>query len=178
MAKNRAPSIHSRAARRATSPSINTDKTLKETPLPRSVTTRASVLAIHQSAGVQKKTRAGRKSRMSTKARRRHDKGLEMAEAVGDRTAAKTSRSLGRARVARDRRKPWDHVNKVAKADEHHDGIVAGDGKDAACGDQGDVVDDLSRELRAELAQGPSLELRQSETEAQPKADDDDEEIL
>ncbi|RDA84412.1 hypothetical protein CP532_2912 [Ophiocordyceps camponoti-leonardi (nom. inval.)] len=112
------PSKHSRAARRATSPSINTDKSLKEAALPRGKNERPSVLAIHQAAGVQKKTRPSRKSRLSTKARRRHDKGLEMAEAVGERTAAKTLRSVGRARVARDRRKTWDDVNKAAREDD------------------------------------------------------------
>ncbi|RDA91780.1 hypothetical protein CP533_2844 [Ophiocordyceps camponoti-saundersi (nom. inval.)] len=137
-------SKNSRAARRATSPSINTDKSLKEAKPPREKNERPSVLEIHQSAGVQKKTRQARKSRLSTKARRRHDKGQEMAEAVGERTAAKTRRSIGRARVARDRRKPWDDVNKAAREDDAGSAPVRsrGDYRDGK-----DGVDDLDCEM-------------------------------
>ncbi|KAH6892986.1 Alb1-domain-containing protein [Thelonectria olida] len=115
MAKKRGPSIHSRAARRATSPSIDTDKSLKDIKPPSRISAaRPSVLAVHQSAGVQKKAKRGRKSQMSAKARRRHEKGLEMAEAVIERTSLKVEKSLGRERVVKERSKTWEDVNKKA----------------------------------------------------------------
>ncbi|PHH74835.1 hypothetical protein CDD80_2822 [Ophiocordyceps camponoti-rufipedis] len=178
MAKSRVPSKHSRAARRATSPSINTDKSLKEVTLPRDAVSRPSVLAIRQSAGVQKKTKPSRKSRMSTKARRRHDKGLEMAEAVGERTAAKTRRSVGRARVARNRRKPWDDVNKAARVDEGDDQVRAGrEGRG-----QMDADDDPDQEMDTDDGESSAADEQQQQQQQQPVNDTqpeiDEEEIL
>ncbi|KAJ4313536.1 hypothetical protein N0V84_009354 [Fusarium piperis] len=122
MAKKRAPSIHSRAARRATSPSIDADKSLKDVkPPPRSAPHRPSVLAAQHSAGVSKKSK--RKGAMSAKARRRHEKGLEMAEAVIERTKSKVERSKGRGRSIQLRSKAWDEINRVAAAE----GAVEGD---------------------------------------------------
>ncbi|XWW98095.1 hypothetical protein V2A60_006091 [Cordyceps javanica] len=107
------PSKRSRAARRATSPSIDTDRSLKTAqPPPRGKPTeRPSVLAVHHSAGVQKKT-SQRKARVSAKARRRREKGMEMAEAVMERTSSKVQRSLHRQRAVDSRRKAWDAINK------------------------------------------------------------------
>ncbi|KAG6306105.1 hypothetical protein E4U45_007741 [Claviceps purpurea] len=114
MAKTRAPpSKHSRAARRATSPSINTDKSLKSVAPPsRSSDTRPSVLEVHRSAGVTKKTRPARKARLSSKMRKRHEKGLEMAAAVTERTGKKLEKSIGRARVVVERSRAWEEVNR------------------------------------------------------------------
>ncbi|ROW15387.1 hypothetical protein VPNG_02222 [Cytospora leucostoma] len=110
--KGKAPSLHSRAARRATSPSINTDKSLKEVQPPsESVNNRPSVLGIHQSAGVTKRTKRGRKSVLSTKARKRHERGLERAEHVVDRTALKIQKSKRSAAEIASRKKAWDEVN-------------------------------------------------------------------
>ncbi|KAK7749798.1 hypothetical protein SLS53_000378 [Cytospora paraplurivora] len=110
--KGKAPSLHSRAARRATSPSINTDKSLKDVQPPtESVNNRPSVLGIHQSAGVTKKTKRGRKSVLSTKARKRHERGLERAEHVVDRTAVKIQKSKRSAAEIASRKKAWDEVN-------------------------------------------------------------------
>jgi hypothetical protein len=116
MAKKREPSKHSRAARRATSPGIDLDKSLKDLkPVRQSAAPRPSVLAAHQSAGIHKKARRGR--HQSAKARRRHEKGIEMAEAVTERTGQKIKRSFGRERVVKDRSKEWDKVNRDALAD-------------------------------------------------------------
>ncbi|KAG5940151.1 hypothetical protein E4U59_002627 [Claviceps monticola] len=114
MAKTRAPpSKHSRAARRATSPSINTDKSLKSVAPPsRSSDIRPSVLEVHRSAGVTKKTRPARKARLSSKMRKRHEKGLEMAAAVTERTGKKLEKSIGRARVVVERSRAWEEVNR------------------------------------------------------------------
>ncbi|KAL6879309.1 Alb1 domain-containing protein [Trichoderma novae-zelandiae] len=113
------PAKRSRAARRATSPSINTDKSLKDVSLPAttsassSASARPSVLAARHSAGVTKKSKRGRQ--LSARGRRRQEKGLEMAEAFVERTSKKLERSLGRARVVQARAKKWDDINKDAE---------------------------------------------------------------
>lgn len=106
-----APSAHSRAARRATSPSIDTDKSLKNAqPPPESTNIRPAVLAAHHGGGVTKKTK--RKSQMSHKARLRQEKNLERAEAVAERTALKVQKSKGQARVIQSRKKTWEELNR------------------------------------------------------------------
>lgn len=110
-----APSIHSRAARRATDIDIDTDKSLKEVKPPRDATQRPSVLAAHHSAGITKKAKRGRKEKMSAKARKRHEKGLEMAAAVVERTKNKVEKSKGRGRNIQQRSKNWDEINRAAE---------------------------------------------------------------
>lgn len=66
---------------------------------------------MHHSAGVQKKI-GQRKSHMSAKARKRRERGMEMAEAVMERTSIKVKQSLTRARAIDQRRKGWDAINK------------------------------------------------------------------
>ncbi|KAI0883312.1 Alb1-domain-containing protein [Annulohypoxylon maeteangense] len=108
--KKKGPSIHSRAARRATSPGIDTDKSLKNVQPPaESVDHRPSILSIHQGAGVTKKTKKSRN--ISFKARRRYEKGQDRAAAVMDRTEQKITKSKGQARTIQTRRKTWDEVN-------------------------------------------------------------------
>ncbi|KAH7318122.1 Alb1-domain-containing protein [Stachybotrys elegans] len=128
MAKKREPSKHSRAARRATSPGIDTDKSLKDFKPPSRNTARPSVLAVQQSAGIHKKARRGRQ--MSAKAKRRHEKGIEMGEAILERTGKKLQRSLGRERLGKERRKAWDAINKdveeeVGDVEGDSDGVAA-----------------------------------------------------
>ncbi|TAQ90646.1 hypothetical protein B7494_g1064 [Chlorociboria aeruginascens] len=106
-------SIHSRAAKRASSPSINTDKSLKDIQLPvEKKTNRPSVLAIHQGAGVTRKSKNGRKSVLSTKAKRRQEKGLDRAEAIMDKKEKKVEKSKGKARTVQERAKAWEELNK------------------------------------------------------------------
>lgn len=117
MAK-KAPSKHSRAARRATSPSIDTDKSLKNVKPPaESINQRPAVLAAQHGAGVdKKKARSGRKAVLSSRARRRHEKGMDRAEAVMDRTLSKIEKSKGQARTVQGRRKAWEDINTSARA--------------------------------------------------------------
>ncbi|KAK7209247.1 hypothetical protein V2G26_016425 [Clonostachys chloroleuca] len=116
MAKQRTISKHSRAARRAASPTFETDKALKDyKPPTRASAPRPSVLAIHQSAGIDKKpSKRGRKSQLSSKARRRQERGLQMAEAIVERTSAKVEKSKVRGRSVQERSKTWDSINKKA----------------------------------------------------------------
>ncbi|CAK7240012.1 MAG: hypothetical protein STHCBS139747_001447 [Sporothrix thermara] len=113
----RAPSKHSREARRATSPGIDLDKSLKNVKPPQeSVNFRPSILGIHQAAGVSKRIKKqGRKSVLSAKARRRQERGLDMAAAVMERTAQKVQRSKSNARAVQSRSKEWTEINRVAE---------------------------------------------------------------
>jgi len=107
-------SVHSRAARRATSPGIDTDKSLKNVKLPQeSVERRPAVLAAHAAAGISKKT-SKRKTQLSSKARKRQEKNADRAEAIMDRTAVKVQRSKGHAKVIESRKRTWDEVNRQA----------------------------------------------------------------
>ncbi|KAI1489316.1 Alb1-domain-containing protein [Biscogniauxia mediterranea] len=109
--KKKAPSVRSRAARRATSPSIDTDKSLKNVqPPPESVDHRPSILAIHHGAGVSKKSKKGRG--MSSKARKRYEKEQDRAVAIMERTQKKVAKSKGQARTIHSRAKAWDEINK------------------------------------------------------------------
>lgn len=79
------------------------------------------MLAVHHAAGVQKRS-SHRKTHLSAKARKRREKGMEMAEAVMERTSSKVQRSLNRQRTVDQRRKEWDTINKdVNEADEEDD---------------------------------------------------------
>lgn len=105
--------MHSRAAKRASSPSIDTDKSLKNVQPPtESKSHRPSVLAVHQSAGVSKKAKNGRKAVLSAKAKRRQERDMDRAEAVMDRTEKKLLKSKVRARSVQDRAKAWEELNK------------------------------------------------------------------
>lgn len=111
---NIAASIHSRAAKRASSPGIDLDKSLKDVKPPSDAKEiRPSVLAIHQGAGISKKSKNGRKSVMSARAARRKEKGMDRAEAFMDRKEKKVEKSKGRARNVQDRSKAWELQNKV-----------------------------------------------------------------
>ncbi|KAK4151317.1 Alb1-domain-containing protein [Chaetomidium leptoderma] len=111
----RGPSLHSRASRRATSPSIDTDKSLKHVQPPQdSVDRRPAVLAAHHAGGVIKKTKTGRKAVPSFKARKRQERSMDRAEAIMDRTALKVQKSKVSAKVIESRKKTWDEVNREA----------------------------------------------------------------
>ncbi|KAF7865509.1 hypothetical protein EAF04_006483 [Stromatinia cepivora] len=107
-------SVRSRAAKRASSPSIDTDKSLKNVKAPTETVYHPQVLSPHQGAGVSKK-KSGRKSQLSSKAKRRQDKGLDRAEAVMDRTSTKIEKSKYRGRNVQERAKTWETLNKKAQ---------------------------------------------------------------
>ena len=109
--------MHSRAAKRASSPSIDTDKSLKNVKPPTEAKShRPSVLAVHQSAGVSKKSKHGRKSVLSAKAKRRQERGMGRAEAVMDKIEKKVENSRRNARKVQERAKAWDTLNKSVLA--------------------------------------------------------------
>lgn len=51
---------------------------------------------------------------MSTRARARHERGLEKAEAIVDRTATKVQKSKYSASRVETRKKAWDEINAAA----------------------------------------------------------------
>ncbi|KAM0231733.1 hypothetical protein ACHAPO_008313 [Fusarium lateritium] len=174
MAKKKAPSIHSRAARRATDIDINTDKSLKEVqPPPRDAPHRPSVLAAQHSAGISKKAKRGRKDKMSAKARQRHEKGLEMAAAVAERTQNKIEKSKGRGRNVQFRAKNWEEINKAAEEAER----AAEEAEKAAEEESGDEEQPKKSgiELDEEMDGAPVTE---DSAPAPVQADEDGDEIL
>ncbi|KAL2845556.1 Alb1-domain-containing protein [Aspergillus pseudodeflectus] len=117
MAKAKPQSKHSRAARRAASPSVDLDKSLAS--LPRAEKTelhRESILSDRANAGVSKKQS---KPKAKSRAQRlRQQKGMERAEAVLDQQEIKLAKSNNRAKVVKNRRADWSDLNgKAAKFD-------------------------------------------------------------
>ncbi|KAF2279946.1 uncharacterized protein EI97DRAFT_358578, partial [Westerdykella ornata] len=107
--KKRQATIHSRAARRAVSPSIDLDKSIKTaTPdSPKQKAAKPHVLA-SQNAGVSKKTKSKPLKRQQ---RLRHLKGLERAADNLDKLELKVQKSVAREKNVRERRKGWEEVN-------------------------------------------------------------------
>ncbi|AEO62792.1 uncharacterized protein THITE_2107393 [Thermothielavioides terrestris NRRL 8126] len=183
----KAPSIHSRAARRATSPSIDTDKSLKHVRPPQeSVDRRPAVLAAHHSGGVTKKAKSGRKAVLSSRARRRQEKSMDRAEAVMERTALKVQKSKDHAKVIHSRKKTWDEINrevfqreeqpklsKKAWAKMQEDAMVA-----AFYADEDGDAEMEGAEVAAKEPSGVSAVPAQQATPPAPPPDDDEEEVL
>ncbi|KAM0340853.1 hypothetical protein ACHAPU_010269 [Fusarium lateritium] len=165
MAKNKAPSKHSRAARRATDIDIDTDKSLKEVKPPtRDAPQRPSVLAAQHSAGVTKKVKRGRS--LSAKARKRQEKGFEMAEAIAERTKSKVEKSKGRGKNVQQRAKNWDDINKAAEEDE------------AAQGSGDDEVKQTERGWKMDEEMNEAETTPADKADVAPPADEDGDEIL
>ncbi len=100
-----APSIHSRAARRAASPSLDTDKSLADFKPPTSRSTHVSFKA--QDAGVRKK-----KAKPLRRGQRlRQQKGLDRAEIVMDQLESKVTKSVGKLKTRKERKKEWTDIN-------------------------------------------------------------------
>ncbi|KAI0201123.1 Alb1-domain-containing protein [Astrocystis sublimbata] len=114
--KKKGPSIRSRAARRATSPGIDTDKSLKNVqPPPESVDHRPSILALHVGAGVTKKQKKGRA--LSSRARKRQEKAQDRAAAIMERTETKIAKSKDSSRAIQGRSEAWDKINQSIPSD-------------------------------------------------------------
>lgn len=94
-----ATSLHSRAAKRASSPSLNLDKSITSLPTPS--TKRPSILAVSNGAGITK--RKGKGKRLTRHQRLRHEKGTERAETVLDKREKKVERSVGKEKVMKER---------------------------------------------------------------------------
>lgn len=169
--KSPATSVHSRAAKRASSPSIDTDKSLKNVKPPtESKSHRPSILAVHQGAGVSKKSKNGRKSVLSAKAKRRQEKGLDRAEAVMDKKEKKVEKSRGRARTVQERAKAWDLLNKT---------ILTGEERESEALEKENWVDEADAEDDVTVGDAPSLEdSAAAQSLPLPEPAEDEDEIL
>ncbi|KAF2425714.1 hypothetical protein EJ08DRAFT_700259 [Tothia fuscella] len=104
-AKKKDISIHSRAARRAASPSLNTDKSLKSAIPPAS---NPHVHIFANSAGIRKK-----KAKSLTRQQRlEREKRLERADIVNARMETRVEKSVGKLKIVKDRKKEWDKLNE------------------------------------------------------------------
>ena len=137
--------MHSRAARRATSPGIDLDKSLKDLRPPTlsstsapsdpvADNTRPAVLRLHHSAGVHKPsspalTRRKAANLMSARARKRRERDVDMALAVAERTEKKVEGSWGKAKSVAARRKNWEVINDKVGGD-----VSIGVGKEKGIG--------------------------------------------
>ncbi|KAF1832621.1 hypothetical protein BDW02DRAFT_570807 [Decorospora gaudefroyi] len=110
--KKRPVTMHSRAARRAASPSLNLDKKPTHTSPSSTSPSRPSTINPHalaaKDAGIQKKQK---KSAMTRAQRLRYQKGLERAEENMDKLEKKRLRSVGKEKVVKERAKGWEDVN-------------------------------------------------------------------
>jgi hypothetical protein len=134
-----AASKRSRAARRETSPSIDTDKSLKSAPLPDGD---KGFLAVQNDAGITKRKSKGKP--LSRNKRMRQEKGFQRAEAVLDQLDKKVETSSKRARNVKERsvrlnlyeqlkvrliiaQYPWDEVNEKVGEKKRNKSTIAND---------------------------------------------------
>ncbi|KAF9891800.1 hypothetical protein FE257_003281 [Aspergillus nanangensis] len=111
MAKSRPQSKHSRAARRAASPSLDVDKSL--TSLPRAeepVRQRDSILAERENAGVIKKK--SKPKAMSRAQKLRQQKGVQRAEAVENQLEIKVAKAVTRGKAIKARSGDWEDFSR------------------------------------------------------------------
>lgn len=120
---------------------------------------------------------------MSTRARKRHERGLERAEEIVDRTSNKVLKSKKAAANIAVRKKGWDDINALAGT-EAAGARLAGVNKFAglAEGNDDEDVEEVDDEMW-EAEQGtPVVAAAASSTtipvDAPPPPQDDDEEIL
>ncbi|KAL6709148.1 hypothetical protein ACN47E_001964 [Coniothyrium glycines] len=113
--KKRQVTVHSRAARRAASPSLNLDPSAKPTQTKRSSVSpsRPSTINPHalaaKDAGIIKKQK---KSNLTRGQRIRQQKGLERAADNMDKLESKRLKSLGKEKVVKERAKGWEDINE------------------------------------------------------------------
>ncbi|KAF2838124.1 hypothetical protein M501DRAFT_1004970 [Patellaria atrata CBS 101060] len=105
--KNKNPSLHSRAARRASSPSLNTDKSLKNIPLPANTKQTFTLNKAHNASIPKRK----KQKQLTRQQRLRREKGIERAEVIGERLEVKREKSGKREKRVKERSREWEVVN-------------------------------------------------------------------
>ncbi|KAF2438369.1 hypothetical protein P171DRAFT_526062 [Karstenula rhodostoma CBS 690.94] len=134
--KTRQISTHSRAARRAASPSIDAPtaakpsnlRTTRSSTSPDAKTAKPHILAASTGSGISK--RASKSKPLKRAQRLRQVEAAERAEENNDKLALKVAKSLGREKKVKERRKGWEDINeakrkKAAKANAF--GALGGD---------------------------------------------------
>ncbi|KAJ9613531.1 hypothetical protein H2200_003473 [Cladophialophora chaetospira] len=123
----------SRASKRATSPSINVDESIKQAPRASDAT---PILSARPGSGI---TKSKKKQKPLTRGqRRRQERGVAMAEVVQDRMARKVEDSAGRLKKRRERKGMWDEVNGSVNKFDRLKGLG-----DEAEGDEKDEWEDM-----------------------------------
>lgn len=116
---------------------------------------------------------------MSSRARKRHEKGLERAEEIVDRTAVKVAKSKKSASSISLRKKNWDDINsatvKAAKAGSNMFGALGGDGDED---EDVEEVDEFDEEMEVVQEDIPAAVSEESAAAPTPVHADDDEDIL
>ncbi|GAB7339245.1 hypothetical protein MBLNU457_5900t1 [Dothideomycetes sp. NU457] len=108
--KTRAVSVHSRAARRAASPSAGIDRSLENATGAEDEKLSKKFLSPH-AGGITKK----KKSKPMTRQQRvRQEKGMQRAEADMDKLATKVTKSHKKAKTIKSRAATWEELNKLA----------------------------------------------------------------
>ncbi|KAF2189053.1 hypothetical protein K469DRAFT_564290 [Zopfia rhizophila CBS 207.26] len=141
--KKKQAALHSRAARRAVSPSIDLDKSLKcaRADSPSNASAKLHIVAA-QSAGITKKL----KSKPLKRAQRlRQIKGMEKWADAQDKLEVRVQRSAGKEKKVRERRKAWDEVNGEKKKARNAFEVLEEEG--AAHRDRGWVSDEEMPEV-------------------------------
>ncbi|KAG2417708.1 hypothetical protein HFD88_008927 [Aspergillus terreus] len=153
MGKSKAPSKHSRAARRAASPSLDLDKSLASAPRVEEPRQRDSVLADRANAGVMKKSS---KPKAKTRAQKlRQQKGMERAEAILDQMEIKVSKSLNRGKTVKARRAEWEDLNRKSAKTMFQNLNDEADDDDAMIDDTGAAPSANKKAQPAAVAQNP-----------------------
>jgi hypothetical protein len=163
--------VHSRAARRAASPSIDLDKSLKPTTRDSASPSRPSQAKPHalaaQNAGIQKKQKKGNMTRAQ---RIRHEKGLERAAAVMDKRQVKVVKSLGKQDNIKERAKGWEDVNGEGKKNKKKKTISLeeADGNEAEAKNMGWVDDEDMDENDATASESHAAQDGEVKGESKP----------
>ncbi|KAL5384398.1 hypothetical protein PMIN06_009742 [Paraphaeosphaeria minitans] len=151
--KARQISTHSRAARRAASPSLDAPTAAKPSNLsrtrstsPDSKTAKPHILAASTGAGIAKARSPKSKGKPMKRGQRlRALEAAEKAEANAEKLALKVAKSLGREKKVKERRKGWEEVNEAkrkkaakAKANANANGFGALGGDEEEVNDGGE----------------------------------------
>ncbi|KAI9740266.1 MAG: hypothetical protein M1834_004844 [Cirrosporium novae-zelandiae] len=164
--EQRSKSIHSRAARRAGSPSLGVNKSQRSLEAPEdSAAVRPHVLAAHHGDAIKKK-----KSKRETRQQRlRREKGLERAEIVMDQLEKKVAKSVVKEKTIKARRANWQELNGTTRLHKKHS-------KSTDIEDMQWEEDDAVTEPAREIAHTDiSLPLKSQAATTAPEAGDIDE---
>ncbi|KAF2706075.1 hypothetical protein K504DRAFT_505794 [Pleomassaria siparia CBS 279.74] len=110
--KKKQSTIHSRAARRAVSPSINLDKSVKSTTRdssPPKTKTSTSIALGARPTGITKSKSKSKPLKRQQRVRR--ERGLERAVDVMDKREVKVQKSVVKEKKVVERKKGWEEVN-------------------------------------------------------------------
>ncbi|KAF2667058.1 hypothetical protein BT63DRAFT_442069 [Microthyrium microscopicum] len=154
--KKKTASLNSRAARRATSPTM----IIKDLPTSAGGTAEPYIPRTDGSSGIRKsKTRKTRAQKL------RQQKVVERADLVSARTQMKIAKSVGKRKVVKERRKDWEAVNGVKRKSGFEVLKDGGDDDDEGWDDEeeevgGGVEDRVMKDL--EHGEKMTLEVRPS----------------